>query len=267
MPSLLLFASLLLPTSDDQGEFSPRVRVVRATYRLEHPKTSGTGFLLQRATPPGSKEPSLLLVTAAHAFEKMNTDRATLVLRTRNEEGGWDAAPTEIPIRQGMKKRWRRHPKVDVAALPLSLPEEVAVESLPVSMLATESDWEESQLEPGSLVWSIGFPHASLFKPSKAAFPLTRLGCIASYPLHPPEDHRTFLVDYNSFEGDSGGPITAELVSGGISQLKIIGLVHGQHFIDEKYKLVYAEGKLRKRLGLATVTHSKAILETIAMPK
>jgi hypothetical protein len=70
-----------------------------------------------------------------------------------------------------------------------------------------------------------------------------------------------FLVDYNSFEGDSGGLVYSE---GFGNAAKIIGLVHAQHFLDERYKLVYQEGKIRKRLGLAIIVSSQAILETIA---
>jgi hypothetical protein len=39
--------------------------------------------------------------------------------------------------------------------------------------------------------------------------------------------------------------------------------VQGQHFLDERYKLVYQEGLTRKRLGIAIVVNSQAILETI----
>ena len=36
-----------------------------------------------------------------------------------------------------------------------------------------------------------------------------------------------------------------------------------QHFLDERFKLVYQEGMTRKRLGLAIIVNSQAILETI----
>jgi hypothetical protein len=76
----------------------------------------------------------------------------------------------------------------------------------------------------------------------------------------PYEKHATFLVDYNTFEGDSGGPVYSEELGG---SMKIIGLVHAQHFLDERFKLVYQEGMTRKRLGLAIIVNSQAILETI----
>ena len=49
----------------------------------------------------------------------------------------------------------------------------------------------------------------------------------------------------------------------GHRQLKVIGLVHGQHFLNEHYRMVYREGVIRKRLGMAIIVNSQAILETI----
>ncbi len=242
---------------------SLRTQVVLATYRLEHPKTSGTAFVIHRFDPADQEQKEWLLVTAAHAFEKMNGDKATLVLRKRETDGEWAAAPFELKIRDGEKKLWHRHPKHDVAILrlPKSIPAETA--SLPLDVLADTEDWQAHPPDPGSFVRSVGFPHAAHFKPSSAGFPLTRLGCLASYPLKPFEKHPTFLVDYNVFEGDSGGPVYWEPPADGSTGLKIIGLVHGQHFLDEKYDLIYQKGQIRKRLGMAIITNSEAILETI----
>ena len=81
----------------------------------------------------------------------------------------------------------------------------------------------------------------------------------------PVERYPTFLADYNTFEGDSGGPVCFESTAEGESATKIVGLIHGQHFLDERYKTVYQSGLVRKRLGLAIVVNSRAILETIAL--
>lgn len=62
--------------------------------------------------------------------------------------------------------------------------------------------------------------------------------------------------------GDSGGPVYLD-ESG--RSVKIIGLVHGQHFLDEQFKRVYQEGRIRKRLGLAIIVNSQAILEAIEL--
>ena len=240
-----------------------RTQVTLATYRLEHPKTSGTAFIVHRAVGGDENQRQLLLVTTAHAFEKMDGDKATLVLRKQEANGEWSPAPLELKIRDGDKQLWHRHPKHDVAILPLPKSIPATTASLPLEMLADSEDWQAHPPEPGSLIRCVGFPHAAHFKPSPAGFPLSRLGCIASYPLAPFKKYPTFLVDYNVFEGDSGGPVYWETPGGGPSRLKIIGLVHGQHFLDEKYDLIYQKGQIRKRLGISIIINSQAILETI----
>ncbi len=239
---------------------SLQTQVVLATYRLENPKTSGTGFVISRSDAAAKDSTELLLVTAAHAFEKMEGTRATLVLRKQAPTGDWAASPIELTIRQKEKPLWHKHPKHDVAVMRLTTPTDAVVDSVPLNVLANAENWKASTPEPGSLIRCVGFPHAAQFKPSQAGFPMTRLGCVASYPLTPYEKHATFLVDYNTFEGDSGGPVYTEELGG---SMKIIGLVHAQHFLDERFKLVYQEGMTRKRLGLAIIVNSRAILETI----
>lgn len=238
-------------------------QVTLATYRLEHPNTSGTAFVVNRHGPAGEEDRQLLLVTAAHAFEKMSGDQPTLVLRQQDTNGSWSPSPIELTIRQGDQPLWHKHPQHDVAVmrLPRSVPPETA--SIPLHLLANAEDWQTIQPEPGMLVRCVGFPHAAQFKPSAAGFPLTRLGCLASYPLVPFEQFPTFMIDYNTFEGDSGGPVYVEASDGDEAGMTILGLVFGQHFIDERYELVYQKGLIRKRLGLAVVVNSQAILEAV----
>ncbi len=145
---------------------SQRTQVMLATYRMEHPKTSGTAFVVSRPDPAKQEDKELLLVTAAHAFEKMEGDRATLVLRKQDARGDWASLPTELAIRRKKKPLWHRHPKHDVAVLRLTAQEDSAIDSVPVTILANAEDWQSCQPDPGSLVRCIGFPHAALFKPS-----------------------------------------------------------------------------------------------------
>jgi hypothetical protein len=240
---------------------SLRTKLVLASYRLEHPKITGTCFLLHRADLEDENKQQVLLVTAAHAFAGMDGDRVILVLRKRDEAGQWQAVPTEIVIRKDNKPLWYQHPTEDVAVLAIQLPEGIDGHSLPLKVLATKGEWDARTPEPGSLTRSVGFPHGSIFKPSASGFPVTRIGCIAEYPLTPIEQHNRFMVDFNVFEGDSGGAVYSEEFESGP---KIIGLVHGQHFLDERYKMIYSEGMFRNQLGLAIVVNSVVIRETIA---
>jgi len=256
--SLLILLVVNLPLSTF-AQLTP-TQVVRATYRVEHPDTTGTVFLLHRPDPRSPEATQLLLVTAAHAFEEMQGKTTTLILREPSASGDWKRKPHIISIRDGEGPLWTQHPEEDVAILPLELPETITVDSLPVNALATVKEWNQQPPEPGQFIRCIGYPHGSIFKPNPAGFATTRLGCLADYPLTPIEKHSKFLIDFNVFEGDSGGPITMKMPDG---QLKIIGLVHGQHFIDERFKNIYSEGLTRKRLGLAIVESSAVILRVV----
>jgi hypothetical protein len=240
---------------------SLRTQFVLATYRLENSKTSATGFVISRPRPGTKQKADVVLVTAAHVFQTMSGDEATIVLREHANDGPWVARPATLRIRDKDKPLWLQHPTQDVAVLPL--PVELNVTSIPVSLLATQHDWDTNPPEPGSTIRAVGYPHASVFKPSPAGFPLVRIGCIASYPVAPGPSNPTFLVDYNTFEGDSGGPLYYEPSTPGESLLKIAGLVQGQHFLDERYQLVYASGLVKKQLGLAIVVSSLSIIETL----
>jgi hypothetical protein len=244
---------------------SLRTKLVLASYRLEHPKTTGTCFLLHRPAPEDENTNQVLLVTAAHVFAVMDGERVTLVLRKQDEAGKWQAVPTEIVIREDNRPLWHQHPKMDVAVLAFPLPDGIDGHSLPLDVLATKEEWNAHPPEPGSLTRSVGFPHGSVFKPSSSGFPTTRIGCIAEFPITPVEEHDQFMVDFNVFEGDSGGAVYSEEFESGP---KIIGLVHGQHFLDERYKMIYSEGMFRNQLGLAIIVNSVVIRETIdTIPK
>jgi hypothetical protein len=78
------------------------------------------------------------------------------------------------------------------------------------------------------------------------------------------------LLDLNTFEGDSGAPVYLvddhRLVAGktepGPVRL-ILGLMVGQHFLDEEFKMIYQTGKFRHRMGFGIAVHATAIKETI----
>lgn len=238
--------------------------MVQATVRLSNPKSTCTGFVLSRPSPADPQAVQYILVTAAHALEQAEGDQ--IVVRYRRADAGFEYARLDapVPIRQAGQNLWARHPKQDVAVIAVQPPEGVAVPRLTVNHLVNADDLK--RIEPGNLVRCVVFPHAAVFEPSPAGFPLVRLGCIASYPLLPLETHPTLLVDYNTFEGDSGAPVLCEVrdASGATSSVKIIGLVQGQHFLNQRYDLIYEQGEFRKQLGLAIAVQAAAVAEAIS---
>lgn len=240
-----------------------RTQVVQATYRIGGNGSLATCCIVSRAHPTKPQAQQLLLVTAAHVLEKIEGEQATLSLRSMDDEGETRRTPQTFQIRKDGKALWAKHPKLDVVVIELPRLEGADTHALPIEVLATEADWKKHTPEPGDLVRCVGFPHAAHFDPSPAGYPLVRLGCLAGFPLLPLSRYPMFLVDFNTFEGDSGGTVLYEFATDAGPTVKIIGIIHGQHFLDEKYDLIYRKGLIRKRLGLSIIVNSQAVIDTI----
>lgn len=237
-----------------------QTELVMATVRLANLKSSATGFVLTRPRADEQAKSQFVLVTAAHVLEMCDGAEISVNYRRKVAEGEFAKLPASLKIRSEGKPLWQRHAKQDVATIAIEPPADIELPRLTVDTLATADDVRG--LEPGDLVRCVVFPHATVFEPSQAAFPVVRLGCIASYPLLPLEKEPTFLVDYNTFEGDSGGPVYWKR-DGDDAAIKILGLVQGQHFFNQRFEFTYESGEFRKQLGLAIVTQAQAIRETI----
>jgi hypothetical protein len=137
-----------------------------------------------------------------------------------------------------------------------------------MDLLATDRDLQKYRVHAGDVLACLGYPHR--VEANEAGFPILRSGTVASFPLLPSRVTRTFLLSANVFEGDSGGPVfladPKRLLPGKEKSEEvrlIVGLVTGQHFLDEEMKMVYGTTKIRHRLGLAIVVHAAFIREVI----
>ena len=147
------------------------------------------------------------MITAEHILSRTKGDEVTAVFHKSKPDGGYEKAPAKLRVRQGGKVLWKKHPTIDVAILPITPPPEALPAVVPIDLLATDADLEKYEIHPGDSVRCLGFPHPNQFEPSEAGFGVVRAGCIAGYPLLPTRTTKTFLLDLNSFEGDSGAPV------------------------------------------------------------
>ncbi|MFI4875764.1 MAG: serine protease [Blastopirellula sp. JB062] len=259
---LTFFFCIALSASVVQAKPGDKTLVASAVYRFGGQGSNATGWVIQRAHPTEEGKTEYWLVTATHVLTAMRGESATLILRTYDEEKDqWQRAPLALKIRDGEKDLWSEAEDLDVAVIRLPDDLDPATDAIPLAWLSEANDWKTLPIEAGQLVRCVGFPHASQFNPSKAGFPMVRLGCIASVTR---EKSPMFLVDFNTFEGDSGGLVYLETEAGAI---KVIGLTRAQHFLDERYKLVYGEGMIRQRLGLSIVVPAEEISKLIESPK
>ena len=240
------------------------------TVKVSDTDSSGTAFILSRPKPGDPKATQFLLITAEHTLSRSRANEITVVFRKKSADGGHEKAPVKITVRQDGKILWKKHPTADVGILPITPPPDVLVPAVSVDLLASDGDLERHEIHPGDPVRCVGFPHPNQFEPNEAGFGVVRSGCIAGYPLRPTRKTKTLLLDLNTFEGDSGAPVYLvddhRLVAGKTEPRPvrlILGLMVGQHFLDEEFKMIYQTGKFRHRMGFGIAVHATAIKETI----
>lgn len=238
----------------EADEFGPRM--VRATHKLFNPKSTGTCFLLHEEGKP--ERP--LIVSAAHVFEKMNGEKAVLVLREEKEEGVFQRRDFEIAVREGDQPLWTKHPDEDVAVLPLESSPDFPVSSLPMSVLGDEESLRGAGIDVCSRLFVCGFP--TRLEANEAGFPIVRGATLAGFPIYPVEKHARFQLDFNTFEGDSGGPVFTSRTAEGNEPL-IVGIAIAQYRNDETIRSMYEERTIHHPLSLGIVVHALAIRQTI----
>jgi len=98
------------------------------------------------------------------------------------------------------------------------------------------------------------------FEANDAGFPVARQGILASHPFVPLERYHTYLADFTTFDGDSGGPV---FVRDRKEHPLVIGIVLAQFRHDEQITQEYEERMIHHPLGLGSVLHAQFIREAI----
>jgi secreted trypsin-like serine protease len=201
---------------------------------------------------------ALYLVTAAHVFDGVKGDTAIVVLRARRGDGSYQRRDHTITVRRGGKALWVRHATEDVAVLRLSEPPPVPAAALPLSAIAGEASLTAAGLHICSPLFVLTYPQR--FEANDAGFAVARQGIIASHPFLPIQAHHTYLADFTTFGGDSGGPV---FVAGGQGHPLLIGIVLAQFRHDEQVTTEYEERSIHHPLGLGSVLHAQFVRDTI----
>lgn len=228
--------------------------VLDATFKFYDPDSTSTCFLIQRE----QTDAAVYLVTTAHTVERTKGDKAVLVLRAPKPDGSYERRDHEIPIRHAGKPLWVRHPSQDVAVLKLGDPLPVSIAPLRMSALADEDRLKAEAVHICSPLFVLTFPQR--FEANGAGFPVARQSIFASPPLLPEGSHPTFLADFTTFAGDSGGPVFFPSKDG---QPLIAGIVLAQNHHEERQKGEYEERTIRYPLGLGTVLRARYVREVL----
>jgi len=271
--AVFLWASYL--PAQDAGARASRVELntllMESTFKIEGRGSIGTGFLLGRPYPNRPGQSRAVLVTAAHVLEDAQGEQATLVLRRKRGAFEWERLPVPITIRNGATPRWTKHPDGDVAVMYVTIPPTAVGELLPTTLLADDAVLAELEIHPGDELNCLGYPFGQESNP--AGFAILRSGKIASYPLLPTKETKTFLLDFRVFNGNSGGPVyfvDANRVYGGRLHLGvehhfIVGLVTSEIRITQEIQELYGRRQEVYPLALAQIVHASLIREAIEM--
>lgn len=252
--------------AEQQEFYEINTTLMETTFRIHGPKKDdpkkisfGTAFLMGKPTVLDPNRAYYVLISAAHVFEDISGDTATLTLRQKQSDGTYTQIPFDIALHRDGKPLYVKHNEVDVAALYVSMPTGISAKMLQLSLLASDEWLTRFEIHPGDELLCLGFP---LFVSSPDGFPILRSGKIASYPIVPTKQHKNILFDFRVFGGNSGGPVyftDRGRTYGGQTHLGetiqfVIGLVTSQ---------LNAALYDNRELQLAAVVPSSFIIETI----
>ncbi|WP_193213394.1 trypsin-like peptidase domain-containing protein [Luteolibacter marinus] len=219
--------------------------MMHATFKLFNKDSTATCFLLR-------DQDQVFLVTAAHTLEKASGETSIIVLREPGENGTTVRKDVTIPIREGERALWTKHPARDLAVLAVNL------------KLAADATLPLAAVQAGAMP-GLGDPVMVLTYPARveangAGFPIARHGVVASFPAAPVADDPVFVLDINSWDGDSGGPVFRD---DGTGKPRIVGLVIERINHVETIKSERESRKIETPMGLSKALHAPLILETI----
>jgi hypothetical protein len=228
----------------------------------------GTGFVITQVKERTNIVKRSVLVTAAHILEDIQSDSAKLHLRKETNDS-YSLVPTAVVIREKGKPKWVGHDSADVAVMEVQLPKYTGLSPITDQNLADDEFLENAWIHPGDNLFCLGYPFCVGHGP--AEFPILRSGTIASYPLLPTGQVKTFWYDFEIFRGNSGGPVYFAEVSrkykGGrkIGELtwRVMGLVSQEFLWDVTLDTPYERTTTRTPLKLAKVVHATFITETM----
>lgn len=265
----LLLAMLLVTSSHTCSLLAAESieEVLSATFRVTDKNTSGTCFLVQVGGKAGSTPDRIMLVTAAHGFQQIPGDACWVILRAKQDDGSYARREHRLPLRDGDKPRWKKHPDEDIAVLPIDLPPEVEVTPFRLEQLASARDVAERRVRVAQEAWIPGYP--AQLETNPAGWPVLRRGSLASHPLAPVSANKTMLVNVSSFGGDSGAPVVVfpsqNRETDQAPMPLVAGMILGMHRQTDKTVTPFEERTQHTPLDLSIVIQAQLIRETIEL--
>lgn len=250
--------------------------LMESTCKIAGPGSMGTGFIIGKPATNAPQRAYYTLITANHVLNAVQGESATLVLRQLVGSNTWQRIEIPIRIRAGSTPLWKKHPEVDVAGIFVRLPTNTVRNILTTGLLVDDQTLTKYGFHPGTELMCLGYPFGA--EANAYGFPILRSGRIASYPITPSRQTKTFLFDFTVFRGNSGGPVyfveNDPTVDGGrhigLTVQGIIGLVVQERNITESIQELYEKKEKITPLQLGEVIHAvfiKELIESMGFPE
>jgi len=242
--------------------------LLRSTYKIEGTGSAGAAFVLLEPIPKMTNASAFVLVTAAHVLNAIQGSNAVLWIRSYDGTN-YTKESLELNVRTNERPTWIRHQSADVAVMRINFRTSADRSMIHTDVLADDQFLKDFEISPGDEVYVIGFP---LNFEGNAGFGIVRSGRIASFPLTPSQRVQTFLLDFQTFPGDSGGPVfmaeTRHMEDGSpvtVNVFRVLGLVSQDLSKVEEVSSLTEKTIKQHKLGIAVVVHAELIRETIKM--
>ncbi|MBU1106384.1 MAG: serine protease [Candidatus Riflebacteria bacterium] len=268
LSAILFFAVFLLSSSVSLGQKNDFCeQMMRSTFKIQGPASAGSVFVMGKPVADKPDRAYYVIITAAHVLEEISTDIATLSLRIK-DENGYQRIFHQIKIRNAGVPLWTKHPKLDVVAMYQPMPEKVDIPLIPITLIATDEMLDEIEIQPGDEVFVAGFPLGA--ESSTTGFPILRSAKIANYPITPMASNPVFLLDFDVFPGNSGGPVFMNsqnrfykgATNIGISRM-VLGIISLELRNTEQIKTMTETTMKHHKLSIAVAVHAKFVRELI----
>ena len=152
----------------------------------------------------------------------------------------------------------------------IALPRTTDIKLISTELVATDDFIKDYEVNPGDDLLVLGFPYGA--EANKAGFPILRSGRIANYPLIPTKMTKTFLLDFEIFGGNSGGPVfmcSRNRAFGGSTQIGVVsqlmGIVTHEKGFVEHVKTIDEEILKKHKLSLAVIVHASFLKELLLL--
>jgi len=243
--------------------------LMRSTFKIQEGKNVGTVFILGQPMENDASRVYYVLFTASHVLNSMKNDFATIFIR-KFENDKFIKFPFKTKIRSNGQPLWVSHPQVDVAAMRISLPRNIDIKLISTELIATDDFIKNFEVNPGDDLLVLGFPYGA--EANEAGFPILRSGRIASYPLTPTKTTKTFLLDFEIFGGNSGGPVfmcSRNRAYGGSTHIGVVrqlmGIVTQEKQIIEHVQTMEEKILKKHKLSLAVIVHANFLKDLLSM--